>query len=221
MVTPSRLLRFCLLLSLLAVPACSSGDAGTPDGGSGIPGRLDEVTTHPDAPPIAPFEECTVYTAREDVTAYNHEFVCSELTHTSYPPVGGNHYPIWAAYQEYDAPVPWGFLLHSLEHGAVVVAYRCASAADCTLDDDLRAIVEARPDDPLCSGQASPNRMILVPDPELEEPIVAVSWGRMYLATCFDPASLEAFIDVAYGNARESLCNAGMDGSATGWCAAP
>lgn len=218
MATRSRFpfLPLLTLFGALLLPSCSS-----PGDDPGNPGRFDEVTTHPDAPPIAPFDECTVYTAREEVTAYNHEFVCSELTHTSYPPVGGNHYPIWAAFQEYSAPVPWGFLLHAMEHGAVVIAYRCEDESSCTLADDLRAIVEERPDDPLCAGQASRNRMILVPDPELTEPIAVVSWGRMYLATCLDPESLHAFIDVAYGNARENLCNAGMDGSATGWCAAP
>lgn len=209
MTTPVR----PLYLSLLLVAACSSAD--------GTPTRFDEVTTHPDAPPIAPFETCSVYTARETVTSFSHGFVCSELTHTSYPPVGGDHYPIWAAYQEYDAPVPWGFLLHSMEHGAVVVAYRCETDASCTLADELRAILDERPDDPRCAGQATRNRMILVPDPELTEPIAAVAWGRMYLATCLDAASLHAFIDAAYGNAREDLCNAGMDGSTTGWCAAP
>jgi hypothetical protein len=219
MTTPARL----LALALLLIPACGSpgDDTGSPDGGTGTPGRLDEVTTHPDQPPIAPFDECTVYTARENVTAFNHEFVCSELTHTSYPPVGGNHYPIWAAFQEYEATVPWGFLLHAMEHGAVVVAYRCESAADCTLDDDLRAILDERPDDPLCTGEPTRNRMILVPDPELDEPVVAVAWGRMYLATCLDAESLHAFIDVAYAHGRENFCFAGMDGSATGWCAAP
>lgn len=210
MVTLTRV----LALSLLLVASCGSN--------GGEPGsRFDEMTTHPDLDPIAPYDECTVYTARENVTAFNHEFVCSELTHTSYPPVGGNHYPIWAAFQEYDAPVPWGFLLHSLEHGAVVVAYRCEDEASCTLADELRAILDERPDDSLCAGHGSRNRMILVPDPELSEPIAAVSWGRMYTATCLDAESLHAFIDVAYGNAREDLCNAGMDGSATGWCAAP
>jgi len=118
MATPPRPLALCLFL----LASCgSSGEEPGP--------RFDEETTHPDVDPIAPYERCTVYTARENVTQFNHEFVCSELTHTSYPPVGGNHYPIWAAYQEYDAPVPWGFLLHSMEHGAVVLAYRCEDEA--------------------------------------------------------------------------------------------
>lgn len=189
-------------------------------GESGPAGRFDETTTHPDAPPIAPFDACTVYTAREEVTSFQHTFVCAELDFTTYPPVGGDHYPIWAAYQSYEAPVPWGFLLHSMEHGAVVVAYRCDDAS-CALSEALQAVLDERPDDPRCAGQATRNRMILVPDPTLDEPIAAVAWGRLYSATCLDAPSLHAFIDGAYGRAREDLCNAGMDGSSSGWCAVP
>ena len=41
------------------------------------------------------------------------------------PPVFGDHYPTWAAFQTYEYPVPLGYLVHSLEHGAVVVFYDC------------------------------------------------------------------------------------------------
>jgi hypothetical protein len=39
------------------------------------------------------------------------------------PPSSGNHYQCWAAYQTYTSPIPWGHLVHSLEHGAIVFVY--------------------------------------------------------------------------------------------------
>ena len=41
------------------------------------------------------------------------------------PPSSGNHYPIWPDYQTYDKPVPWGHLMHAMEHGAVIIVYNC------------------------------------------------------------------------------------------------
>lgn len=188
--------------------------------GSAPSARTDEQTTHPDAPPIAPFTECTVYTAREGAPGFTHVAACSELDFTTYPPVGGPHYGSWAAFQTYTAPVPWGFLMHSMEHGAVVIAYRCDEACP-ELVAELQALIDERPADPLCNGRARPTRMILVPDPDLEQPIAAVAWERMYSATCLDAPSLRAFIDEAYGHGREDLCHAGVDLSASGWCPAP
>ena len=200
--------RLTLLALLLLTASCSS---------SPTTGRTDEATTHPDAAPIAPHTECTVYTAREPGASFGHFVNCTALEFPSYPPTGGDHYGTWAAYQSYDAAVPWGFLLHSMEHGAVVVAYRCDG--DCTsLRDGLQALIDERPVDPICAAHASDRRIILVPDPELEWPIAIVAWERLYLATCLDAPSIRTFIEDAYGRGREDLCHDGADLSATAWC---
>lgn len=197
------------ILALLLTAACTSSPTNT--------GRTDETTTHPDAAPIAPHAECTVYTAREPGAAFNHLPNCSTLDFATHPPTGGTHYGTWAAYQTYAEAVPWGFLVHSMEHGAVVLAYRCDG--DCTaVRDGLQAIIDERPVDPLCASHASDRRLILVPDPELEWPIAVVAWERLYLATCLDAPSIRTFIDDAYGHGREDLCHDGADLSATAWC---
>jgi len=51
--------------------------------------------------------------------------VCSAITYPMNPPVYGEHYPVWAAYKSYSFPVPLGFLVHDLEHGAVELLYNC------------------------------------------------------------------------------------------------
>ena len=194
-------------LAGLLVTAC---DEGTPT-------RVDEETIHPDAPPLAPFEECRVTTAREPATSAAHEPACSEIDYPFHPPSSGRHFSQWAAFGTYGAPVPWGFLVHSMEHGAVVLAYRCEPDDCAEIEAALQAIADAR-FDPLCRGADTPSRFVIVPDPTLEVAIAALAWERSYLATCLDLESLEAFVDAHYGQGPEDLCAPGVDRSATGWC---
>jgi hypothetical protein len=192
-----------LLVATLA--SCASG------------GRTDEIVTHPAATPIAPFTECTVYTAREASEAAMHVAPCSDLGY-DVPPFGGPHYSQWAAFGSYDAPVPWGVLVHAMEHGAVVLAYRCEPGAGCNaIRGELESIVAARTPDALCRGDA-PIRYVLAPTPDLEWPIAVLAWQRIYSATCLDRASIEAFFDAHYGRGPESTCADGVDLSSVGWC---
>lgn len=197
---------YCLL-GCVAV-ACSNPTSTT---------RLDEQVSHPDAEPIAPFDECAVTTYRETVASRSHVETCGELPLGSSPPTGGDHFGVWADFRAYDEPVPWGFLIHSMEHGAVVLAYRCEG--DC---DELRVALEdlaGTIDDPLCRvGGDALARVIVVPRPDLEAPIAALSWEHAYLATCLDVPSLRAFVEANLGNAPEDLCVPGVDRASEGWC---
>jgi hypothetical protein len=185
----------------------------------GAPTRTEERVIHPTATPIAPFEECTVYTATERAVSRSHREVCSDLTYASMPPAGGDHYGTWADFGTYDAPIPWPFLVHSLEHGAVVLAYRCDPGPECdALEAELQTVIDDFGADDLCRSGGDLNRFILVPDPTLEWAFAAVAWEHLYLATCFDRASLDEFVAANYAHAPENLCAAGADRSATGWC---
>ncbi len=183
------------------------------------PARTDERIAHPDAPPIAPFDECTVYTATERATARDHRPVCSALAYPSMPPAGGPHFGQWADFGVYDAPVPWGFLVHALEHGAIVLAYRCEPGPECdAVRAELLGVVASAGVDPLCRTGDAESRFIVVPDPTLEWSVAALAWEHVYLATCLDRASLDEFVAAHYGQAPEDLCAPGVDLSATGWC---
>ncbi len=177
-------------------------------------GLVDVVETRPDAPPIAPFTECVVTTAREPASRAAHVPVCSALEHPRHPPGGGPHYGTWADFRVYDQPVPWGFLLHAMEHGGVVLAYRC----DGSCPDVVAALerIRSEREDPACRARGGDNRIIVVPDPELEVPIAAVAWEQLYLATCLDEPSLGAFVDAHYGRGPEDTCAPGA--ALDPWC---
>lgn len=139
---------------------------------------------------------------------------CSPLSFTSNPPTSGPHYPVWAAFKTYDAPVPRGFYVHAMEHGAVVFAYNCPDgcAADIAA---LQTMLAARPADPFCVPPLT-NRFIVTPDPLLDTRFAAAAWGFALKADCMDTAAMSAFIDAHYAKAPEDFCFDGTDVLAPG-----
>ncbi|HVZ71996.1 MAG TPA: DUF3105 domain-containing protein [Polyangia bacterium] len=136
------------------------------------------------------------------------------------PPSSGNHYPVWADYKTYTTPLPWGHLVHSLEHGAVILVYNCP---DGCADEVARAqaLIDTLPPvdgqaggvGPLALGQADPTceaptkrRLILAPDPHLDVRWAATAWTWTLKSSCFDEASFAAFIKAHYGQTYEDFC---------------
>jgi len=96
------------------------------------------------------------------------------------PPVGGNHAPLWQNCGFYEEPVGSAHAVHSLEHGAVWIAYRPGLP--------LNEIARLR-------RVAHQHTYVLVsPIPELTAPVVASAWGhQLRLDSTADPR-LEAFL---------------------------
>jgi hypothetical protein len=108
---------------------------------------------------------------------------------TDLPPVGGVHHPIWVNCGVYTEAVPVELAVHSLEHGAVWIAYQpeLDAAAITTLQN-------------LSQGQT---HILVSPYPGLRSPIVLTAWARqLELDTADDPRMAE-FI-TAYLNGAQS-----------------
>jgi hypothetical protein len=139
-----------------------------------------------------------------------HVTPCTPVAYATNPPSGGDHWPIWAAFKIYAQAVPREMYVHDLEHGAIVLAYRCSGACPEVVAA-LTQVFESMAD-PLCLTLGGPPaRMVLTPDPLLSTPIAASAWGATYTATCIDVPSLQAFADAHYGHGREDLCTDGQD----------
>ena len=180
--------------------------------------NMDEIRLTPGADPIAPFTECEVLIARRVGGTPEHREVCSELSFDPYPPSSGPHFSQWAAFGAYDAPVPFGFLVHSMEHGAVVLVHNCDGAACDEVQAEVTALIADHGDDPACRGEPYPARFVVTPDPALPYAVAALAWEHVYLATCLDPPSLREFVEAHYAQAPEDFCFPGVDLSASGWC---
>lgn len=89
----------------------------------------------------------------------------SELpqTYAQTPPVGGVHSSAWQNCGVYDAPVRNENAVHSLEHGAVWIAYR--PDLPPAQVDRLRALARGR------------SHVLVSPYPDLPKPVVASAWG--------------------------------------------
>lgn len=146
----------------------------------------------------------------------NHVVSCSNACYGTMPPSSGNHYPSWPAYKAYAQPVPWGFLVHGLEHGSIIVTYNCP----CDCPDEVAAAtawIAKLPADENCTG-APPPRIVLAPDPTLDVRWAASAWGWTLRAAAFDPAAFQAFFSAHYDRGGESICGGLADGSVAGWC---
>ena len=165
----------------------------------------DPVEASPDVG--GPYGTCNAMIEQFQVTSAMHVEECSALPEEK-PPHGGPHYPVWAAFQNYDFPIAHGYLIHSMEHGAVVFYYNCPSGCDGELSL-ARQLIESEPVDPLCSGTGASRRAILVPDPTLDVPWAASAWGFTLRADCFDPDVFGRFYKSHYAHSPEDICAAG------------
>ena len=145
------------------------------------------------------------------------------IVYCTKPPSSGFHFWIWAAYKTYSRPVPAGYLVHAMEHGAVIVYYKCATSCPDT-EKKLQAVIDALPIDKTCidpdagppDKQPLKRRVILVPDPTLDVEVAAASWQWTYRATCVDATTLTAFVNEHYNKAAEDTCADGTDPLGTG-----
>jgi hypothetical protein len=135
--------------------------------------------------------------------------VCTPVTYATNPPTSGPHYPIWAAFKSYSSPVPRGFTVHDLEHGAIVISHNCTTPCDTELAA-LAQFLDQRPADPLCTPPLR-LRVVITPDPELDTRFAAAAWGALMKSDCLDLPLLGFFMDQHYAKAPENFCFDGID----------
>lgn len=209
---PSLLFRSLVLggvgTAALAVACSGSSDNGgataPPASEAGLVdrGRL--------AAPLHPAASCPVTIDTPELLAGVHVPEGTVITYSSNPPSSGQHYPVWANFQELTVPIDDGYLVHSLEHGAVALLYKCNPTDDACKPtiEALRKIREAIVTDPLCDP-AIRVRVLIAPYPKMDVPVAAVSWGWTYKADCVDVPTLTDFAKTHYNHGTEDICAAG------------
>jgi len=163
----------------------------------------------------APCGTCAVELANPPLEGANHTTQCGPVSYGSKPPSSGTHYPVWPVFRVYSKPVPWGFLVHGLEHGAIVIVYNCPDGcpADVAEAEALWKATSARP------GCGKPP-LIVAPDPTLDVRFAATAWGHTLRAPCFDAHAFADFIREHANMGPEFFptdCGA-VDLESTGWC---
>jgi hypothetical protein len=130
--------------------------------------------------------------------SFNHLELPTAIDYEHHPPSSGDHRPQWALWGEYGflPPQRW---LHNAEHGGIILLYHpCASPQTI---DALRVFAQTRPLD----SDNQPFRYILTPYPDLEGEVGAVAWTHTVVMSCYDPATLGAFVDTYHRQAPEDV----------------
>lgn len=120
----------------------------------------------------------------------------TEIEWLSDPPHSGPHYPMWETWGEHETLVPRGNWVHNLEHGGIVLGYRCND--DCLEERAvLQEVIAMRPE----------LRILMTRDPVLpgEERFSAISWTWVHRFDEPDLAELLCFVDQHENHAPEDV----------------
>lgn len=152
-----------LLLSSLVLAGCSGGDPSTVDEPPAAAGaQIDGLVPFPGELTRGHVEGAVEYPTR--------------------PPVGGDHNARWLACDVYDEAVPDELAVHSLEHGAVWLAY-----APRTPQEQVDRLAEL-------AGR-NPEYVLVSPVEDMDAAVTAVAWGVSLPVDGADDERLGQFVD--------------------------
>lgn len=184
----------------------TSGTDSTNTSAGGNAGTSDSDSTSGGA--AGADQGCSVVVESHEPDEGIHVTECSHIEYSTNPPSSGQHYSVWAAYQTYDFPVPRGYWVHCLEHGAVVITYNCP---DGCADEvaQVESIIASLPSDPRCTPVGLDHQIILTPDPLLDTRWAMSSWGQTLRASCVDATAFKDFYESNAAFGPEDICGGG------------
>jgi hypothetical protein len=130
----------------------------------------------------------------------SHE-VDSPQPYTLCPPASGNHRnlpgagPIQARfYGPEDRAEPMGWI-HNLEHGGIVILYRCEEGDDCGEGriNELRNVYNGFPPSPICGFPAGELSPVIARFDEMAWPYAVLIWNRVLPLETLDVDTIHAF----------------------------
>jgi hypothetical protein len=201
---------FSAAVAFLAIPALTLAACGDHDNAViGSDASVDHVprldgTVELDA-------SCPVFVASPDLMpTAKHVDELTQVTWSTNPPSSGDHFAVWANFKEFSSVVPLGYLVHSMEHGAVLLLYKCDAPPCTAVVEQLRKVRDAVPTEPICDPSIRV-RVIIAQDPLLDVPVAAAAWGWTYKAQCVDVPTLTQFAKDHVGQGTENICSPGRD----------
>jgi len=186
--------------------------------GASSPAYACTTTLQPEAPvTAAPGETPRLGQVTRDLGRY-HVNVGTSVTYEFCPPTSGSHYnaarlgpipPLF--YGKDDATVPGGWI-HNMEHGAMVVLYRCPEGCGVDAQTSLAALQGQLPASPLCGFPSTANVVVTRFD-QLPTPYAAVVWGRVFFLNSLDVGAVTTFYAQSADRAPEPQCQQAVPGS--------
>lgn len=137
------------------------------------------VVTVP-APGVRMEEQGRQHVTQQEVAAFKYN---------SNPPTSGPHLSTWVAPGIYDTPQSEGELIHSLEHGYVIISYNCNAINET---DACKVLIEQLKE---LARRKKLFKLIVVPRSHLTTAIALTAWDHIDTFDEFDAKRIERFID--------------------------
>jgi hypothetical protein len=116
------------------------------------------------------------------------------------PPTSGPHYDPSAAPGIYDAPIPDGYLIHSLEHGYVILSHSLESLPDDEAERTLAELIRIAEEETLW-------KLIVIPRPGMEHRFALTAWQRIDTFDELDERRIRRFISAWRDRGPEHTAN--------------
>lgn len=111
------------------------------------------------------------------------------VTYNSNPPTSGPHLPTWEKYGIKDKEIQDELLVHSLEHGYVILSYNCSKLPQ---GSDCEAFKKQLVD---IANEKRVWKLIVIPRSNLDVPLALTAWGHLDKMNQVDKNRIVAFID--------------------------
>lgn len=138
-----------------------------------------------------------------------HVQIGTEIQYNSNPPTSGQHYEDWTRAGIYTEPKDDRNLVHSLEHGYIVMSYKCETdrlegkeateggkITDASCDDKKNKLEEVY-------DKKGKRKLIVVTRPNLDTNFALTAWNYLDKFDAFDGPRIEKFIDAHRDNGPE------------------
>jgi hypothetical protein len=118
----------------------------------------------------------------------NHIPDTQQPQYVHHPPASGPHYDAPAEWAVYDQPVPEGRWVHNLEHGGIVILYKCPAGCP-DLVKQLEDFYTAAPQ----SARWKEVKLVVTPYDKMEHQLAVVAWDWIDEMDAFDHDRLLKF----------------------------
>ncbi len=111
----------------------------------------------------------------------------SPVTYEHYPPSSGPHFGRPAVYRVSDTPVPEGAWIHNLEHGGIVLLFKCGEDCEARVSQ-IRDLFDELPD-----GNFGEVKLVATPYDRAPTEFTLLAWGWQEDLDEFDAGRIERF----------------------------
>jgi hypothetical protein len=166
-----------LALAAAIIPACGNGP---------------QSSSSPQAESATTFADKDIETFPSE--GQEHVPVGTVIPYQTDPPTSGPHYPDPEPGGFYTTEIAAGFLVHSMEHGGVIIYYSPAVTSDQLLH--LQDLASQHP------GLVS--QVVAVPRNDPTYPIILTAWTHRLRLSTYDASRIDGFIALFLGKGPEN-----------------